>query len=206
MSLSIYQLKSRFQDFLRPLTTELYRRNITANQVTIFAMVISIIIGIGLCFAHSYPLLFLILPMWMFIRMALNAIDGMLAREFKQQSHFGAYLNELSDVIADAALFLPFAFLVGVNPYLIFSIIFIATLTEFSGVLGLMVGAERRYDGPMGKSDRAFVFGLIAFLWALNLIISDWINIALIIVLCLTIFTVINRIRCGLEQARKISN
>ena len=27
-----------------------------------------------------------------------------------------------------------------------------------------MVGASRRYDGPMGKSDRAFVFGALG-LW-----------------------------------------
>ena len=34
-------------------------------------------------------------------------------------------------------------------------------ITEFAGVLGPMVGASRRYDGPMGKSDRAFVFGAL---------------------------------------------
>lgn len=42
----------------------------------------------------------------MFLRMAPNAIDGMLAREFGQQSCLGAYLNELCDVVADSALFL----------------------------------------------------------------------------------------------------
>ena len=52
---------------------------------------------------------FLLLPLWLFLRMALNAIDGMLAREFGQQSALGAYLNELSDVVSDAALYLPFA-------------------------------------------------------------------------------------------------
>ena len=43
--------------------------------------------------------------------MALNALDGMLAREFGQQSRLGAYLNELTDVVADAALIAPFALL-----------------------------------------------------------------------------------------------
>ena len=46
----------------------------------------------------------------MFLRMAFNAIDGMLAREFGQQSALGAFLNELTDVVSDAALYLPFAF------------------------------------------------------------------------------------------------
>lgn len=47
--------------------------------------------------------------------MGLNAIDGMLAREFGQQSRLGAYLNELSDVIADAALYLSLASVPGAS-------------------------------------------------------------------------------------------
>ena len=43
--------------------------------------------------------------------MALNAMDGMLAREFGQQSALGGYLNEITDIVADAALYLPFAFI-----------------------------------------------------------------------------------------------
>ena len=39
--------------------------------------------------------------------MALNAIDGMLAREFNQKSRLGGYLNEITDVVSDAALYLP---------------------------------------------------------------------------------------------------
>ena len=41
--------------------------------------------------------------------MALNAIDGMLAREFGQKSALGGYLNEIGDVVSDAALYAPFA-------------------------------------------------------------------------------------------------
>ena len=35
-----------------------------------------------------------------------------------------------------------------------------ATLTEFCGVLGSALGGPRRYEGPMGKSDRALVIGI----------------------------------------------
>ncbi len=42
--------------------------------------------------------------------MALNAIDGMLAREFNQQSTLGAILNEVGDIISDAALYLALLF------------------------------------------------------------------------------------------------
>jgi len=37
---SIYQLKPAFQNFLRPFVRRLYQHGITANQVTLFAMLI----------------------------------------------------------------------------------------------------------------------------------------------------------------------
>ena len=86
-------------------------------------------------------------------------IEFLRAREFGQKSRLGAYLNELTDVVSDSALYLPFAFL---PPFSLLStgiVIVLAVLSEFAGVLGPVVGASRRYDGPMGKSDRAFVFG-----------------------------------------------
>ena len=199
--MSIYKLKSRFQDLLRPSVSWLYQRGVTANQVTLLAMVISLLVGGFLCLPSLSANWFFLLPIWMFLRMAFNAIDGMLAREFKQQSSLGAYLNELSDVIADAALFLPFALLVGIEPALVIGIIFLATLSEFAGVLGLMVGASRRYDGPMGKSDRAFVFGLLATLWPLNWLSTFWFNTILVITLLLLLITIINRVRRGLAES-----
>jgi CDP-diacylglycerol---glycerol-3-phosphate 3-phosphatidyltransferase len=99
----------------------------------------------------------------MFLRMALNAVDGMLAREHNQKSRLGAVLNELCDVLSDAALYLPLALVAGFDPALIVVIVLLATVSEMTGVLMQTLGASRRYDGPMGKSDRAFVFGALGF-------------------------------------------
>lgn len=200
MSLSVYQLKSRFQDLLRPLVTRLYQNGITANQVTVIAGVGSILLGALLCLL-PHPGLFALIPLWMFIRMALNAIDGMLAREFSQQSRLGAYLNELADIVSDAVLYLPFALLAGVEPALIIALTLLAIMSEYTGVLGVMVGADRRYDGPMGKSDRALVFGTLGLLVALGWLPAFWLNLvfsAAILLLCLTIF---NRVKSGLKQS-----
>ena len=59
---------------------------------------------------------FLLIPVWLLVRMALNAIDGMLAREFGQKSGLGAYLNEIGDVVSDAALYAPFALVAPFGP------------------------------------------------------------------------------------------
>lgn len=199
--ISIYSLKPRFQNLLRPLVRRLASRGVTANQVTLAAAVVSLLVA--LCVAWQAPLLwpFALIPVWMFLRMALNAIDGMLAREFGQQSRLGAYLNELCDVVADSALYLPFALIPGVPALLVVGVVLIAAFSEYAGVLGLMVGASRRYDGPMGKSDRAAVFGLLGAGVAVGVIDGTWVTVIMALVLVLLVYTLYNRVRRGLAQA-----
>ena len=199
--LSIYQLKPAFQNLLRPGVKRLYDRGVTANQVTLFAAVVSVLLGTLLLALPQHTWLFALIPLWMILRMALNAVDGMLAREFGQQSRLGAYLNELSDLIADSALFLPFALLPGVSPLLVVLVVLLALISEYAGVLGPMVGASRRYDGPMGKSDRAFCFGVLGAGVASGLLPAVWLNGLLALILALLLYTLYNRVRQGLAEA-----
>jgi CDP-diacylglycerol--glycerol-3-phosphate 3-phosphatidyltransferase len=203
--LSIYQLKPRFQNLLRPGVKLLYVRGVSANQVTLAAAMISLLLGILLATFHQHSWLFALVPLWMLLRMALNAVDGMLAREFAQQSRLGAYLNELCDLIADSALFLPFALLPGVSPLLVMLVVLFALISEYAGVLGPMIGASRRYDGPMGKSDRAFCFGVLGAGVASGLLPASWIDGLLAVILALLLYTLYNRVRQGLAEAAKPS-
>ncbi|MBC9252988.1 CDP-alcohol phosphatidyltransferase [Pseudomonas alcaligenes] len=202
---SIYQLKPRFQNLLRPGVTRLHARGVTANQVTLAAGLVSVLLGGLLALGSSHVWLFALLPLWMLLRMALNAVDGMLAREFGQQSKLGAYLNELCDVIADSALYLPFALLPGVSPLLVVLVVLLAVISEYAGVLGPMIGATRRYDGPMGKSDRAFCFGALGAGVACGLLPSSWINGLLAVILLLLLATLANRVRQGLAEVARTS-
>jgi CDP-diacylglycerol---glycerol-3-phosphate 3-phosphatidyltransferase len=211
--MTIYALKPKFQALLRPWVRGLYRLGVTANQVTLAACAISVALGLCLFFAAaranadgtSATRWFWLIPLWMFLRMAFNAIDGMLAREFGQQSKFGAYLNELTDVIADAALILPFAALApfaGLASVWVAAFALLAALGEFAGALGPTVGATRRYDGPMGKSDRAFVLGALALWIGLVGALPAW-AVWIFPALCaLTTWTVVRRVRNGLREAR----
>ncbi len=199
--MSIYALKGRFQDLLRPGVRGLYRAGITANTVTVLAAGVSLLVAAAVWrWAPLHPLLYLALPLWMLLRMALNAVDGMLAREFGQQSRLGAYLNELCDIVADAALYLSLLSVPGVNPTALWALTWMAAVCEYAGVLGVMVGASRRYDGPMGKSDRAFVIGLIGVLLA-----SGWIDGAIVgwiawAAAALCVLTSWRRVRQGLAE------
>ncbi len=198
--MSIYALKSRFQNMLRPAVTGLYRRGITANQVTLFACLLSVVLGGVLTLFADLPWLFYLLPLWLFLRMALNAADGMLAREFQQQSRLGGYLNEISDVLADAALYLPFAFIAPFSAWQIAFFIWLATMTEFCGVLGEVHGNGRRYEGPLGKSDRAFLFGVLALIYALFGALPNLFYGLLWVVIAGLIYTCYRRVQTGLSK------
>lgn len=197
--ISIYQLKPRFQAILRPAVRALAASGVTANAVTLLAMFVSLALATWLYLSGPrQTTLFLLLPLWMFLRMALNAIDGMLAREFGQKSALGAYLNELTDVVSDAALYLPFVEIAPFGWGSVGSLIFLSSVSEMAGALGPMVGAPRQYDGPMGKSDRAFLFGALGLWLGLAGSLPDWLFWLLPIACAAIVLNIINRIRSGL--------
>jgi len=199
--MSIYGLKPRFQALLRPATRTLCNAGVTANQVTLAACILSIAVAAVILLNPERPRLFLLVPLWFFLRMALNAIDGMLAREFGQASKLGAYLNEITDVLSDAALYLPFAFVPGSSLAAVALVIGLSIISEYAGVLGLMVKASRRYDGPMGKSDRAFVFGALGLAIGLGAAVAAAMPWVLGVVAVLVAVTIVNRVRRGLAEA-----
>ncbi|MBS0426177.1 MAG: CDP-alcohol phosphatidyltransferase family protein [Proteobacteria bacterium] len=198
--MSIYQLKPRLQALLRPLVGRLARAGVTANQVTVAACAVSVALGVWLFFAAPGRWAFALVPLWMFLRMAFNAIDGMLAREHGQKSTLGAFLNELTDVLSDAALYAPFALVAPFSGFWVGAVIVLAGLSEFAGALGPTVGASRRYDGPMGKSDRAFVFGALGLYVALGWPLAGWAAWGMPLLAALVAWTIANRIRRTLAE------
>jgi len=197
---SIYQLKPAFQGVLRPLVRGLAGLGVTANQVTVAGVALSAGAGatIALWPEARWPLL-LLAPV-LLVRMALNAIDGMLAREHGMKSSLGAVLNEMGDVVADAALYLPLARVPGFPPALVVAVVLLSVFTEMTGVVCVQIGASRRYDGPVGKSDRAFLFGALGLLLGLGVPAGRWVTGVLAVAAALLAWTTINRARRGLGE------
>ena len=75
---TIYDLKPKFQAMLRPIVNLLATKGITPNQVTLAALLLSIFAGLMIALSHGALWSLLMIPFIMFIRMAMNAIDGIL--------------------------------------------------------------------------------------------------------------------------------
>jgi CDP-diacylglycerol--glycerol-3-phosphate 3-phosphatidyltransferase len=192
--MTLYAVKPRFQDLLRPAVGRLAAAGVKANQITVAAAVGSVVCGAVVAAFAAHPAIFALIPAWLFVRMALNAADGMLAREFSQESQLGFYLNEIADVVSDAALYAPFALIAPFGAFGIALVIVLSLLTEFAGVLAAAAGTARRYDGPMGKSDRAVVFGALGLWIAIAGALPSWIRWLIPILVILLVLTVVNRV------------
>jgi CDP-diacylglycerol--glycerol-3-phosphate 3-phosphatidyltransferase len=200
---TLYDIKPQFQALLRPLVARLAAAGMSANQITVGATILSLAGG-ALCLVApgNRPVLGIIAALLAF-RMGLNAIDGMLAREHNQKSRAGLIYNEVGDIVSDAGLYLPLGIALqpfGVSIRLMIGFAFAAFLTEFAGVLGPHLGASRRYDGPMGKSDRAIGIAILAALLALGVPGGAWVSVVIAVMAVLALWTTFRRARAILDE------
>ena len=106
----------------------------------------------------------MLLPVVLFARMALNAIDGMLAREHDMKSRSARCSTKSATWSRMPRFTCRWPWFPACARRWSSAVVLLAVIGEMTGVVGVQIGASRRYDGPMGKSDRAFVFGALALL------------------------------------------
>lgn len=192
---TIYNLKPKFQGLLRPFVGYLAKIGVTANTVTCAACGLSLLLAVAMVLNPTNATV-----LWLFIgfgalRMAMNAIDGMLAREFNQASPLGAVLNETTDGINDAALYLALGLHSSVPFAWVAVLVAVALVSEIAGLAHTLNDRPRCYAGPFGKSDRAVFFAGIALLLVLQVAVEDWVGWVLAGAILLSCVTVVNRIR-----------
>jgi len=104
------------------------------------------------------------MPAFLFLRMVLNALDGMIANETNSKSAMGSVLNELCDVVSDLALFSAFALVLPVTLWIWWLLVILSLMTEFIALAVYQASGIRPFSGPFGKSDRALFLGTLAVL------------------------------------------
>lgn len=198
---TLYDIKPWFQSLLRPKVDELAAHGLTANEVTLATLGMSLAVGALLWLFPNSSIVLLLLVVALGLRMALNAVDGMLAREHGQKSALGALLNEIADLASDAALYMPLALVDGVPAALAIIAASLGLVVEGAGLAAVQIGAPRGYQGPMGKSDRALAFGLLAFLLALGLAGTLLSSLILLVIIALAVWTIFNRVNAALDHS-----
>ena len=192
--ISVYQLKPKFQALLQPLLQRLRKWGVSPNLLTLMGILLSLAMGIYALYGDR-TIALILLPIVLLLRMALNALDGMMARQYNLQSKMGALLNEIGDVVSDIVLYYPLYVLFAMDQVWIMCFLLLSVLNEFAGLLGQALDGARRYDGPMGKSDRALVVGVLSLLFLFKAPIYGYLTWIWMVVFCLLIWSTLKRLR-----------
>ncbi len=82
----------------------------------------------------------------------------------------------------------------GVRPVLVVLVVIEGIISEMTGVVAVQIGSERALaDGPLGKSDRAFLFGFIGLLLGCGVKTGLWLDGLLVAAIVLLLLTIVNR-------------
>tara|TARA_B110000438_G_scaffold37758_1_gene37505 strand:+ start:275 stop:874 length:600 start_codon:yes stop_codon:yes gene_type:complete len=183
--ISVYKIKPKFQKLLLPLLLLLRKIGVTPNHITVFSIIFSFFLGFLLLNASENNFLYLLVALGLLLRMALNALDGMMAKNYNLQSKSGEVLNEIGDIFSDVAIYFPLLYFESLRFEYVVIFIILSIINEFCGVLAKIISGERRYDGPMGKSDRALFIGLLCIFLFFTIEVYHFLNYVLILTIVL---------------------
>ena len=174
--ISIYKIKPKFQKLLIPILKLLRGLRISPNAITIFSIILSFALSYFFWNNSDNSLYLLIVAFGLFLRMMLNALDGMMARIYNLQSKLGEILNEVGDIVSDVAIYFPLILFESLRIEIAIIFILLTIINEFCGLMAKVISRKRRYDGPMGKSDRAFLIGIICIVYYFTNGLNPYIN------------------------------
>ena len=143
------------------------------DAVTVAAVPVQLAMAIALVAGIRHPWAWLTVVPLAVVLMAVNALDGSLARATRTHSVRGAVLNELVDRGGDLII-LGAGFLV-VPTAIAFAAFASVAVSELAALVGWASTGERTFAGPMGKPDRdaaVAVGASTAVFWAPSLAAS----------------------------------
>tara|TARA_B100000609_G_C17123960_1_gene386531 strand:- start:328 stop:924 length:597 start_codon:yes stop_codon:yes gene_type:complete len=197
--ISTYKIKPAFQKLLMPLLVLLRKCGFTPNLLTVLAIVLSLGLGYVFSEASTNETFYLYVALGLLFRMMLNALDGMMARIYNLQSISGEILNEVGDIVSDVVIFYPLLLIEELDFGLSFGFIILSIINEFSGVLAKSISGERRYDGPMGKSDRASLVGVLCLLFYFGFEVGPYLNYVFGVAVFMVIISTLIRLKNAIK-------
>jgi phosphatidylglycerophosphate synthase len=118
------------------------------------------------CFWKSgrHPGLLFVAPLFCYLRLWFNMLDGMVALASGKASWRGEILNDLPDRVSDVLIFAGVAHSGWMNPFIGYWAAIFALLTAYVGMFGQAVGVQREFSGMMSKPWRMVTLGAGAWI------------------------------------------
>src|SRR5215471_6263704 len=151
--------------------------------------------------------LLIIAPLFCYLRLWFNMLDGMVAVAANKASRRGEILNDLPDRISDVIIFAGVAHSGLMNPLIGYWAAILAVLTSYVGLFGQALGVQRQFGGVMSKPWRMVALHCGAWLTfflapqsSATFTILDWTCLVVIAGCVETIVVRLKRITAALQD------
>jgi phosphatidylglycerophosphate synthase len=140
------------------------RNRIHPDAISYLSIVAAAIAAILFWKSGRHPALLLFAPLFCYLRLWFNMLDGMVALAAGKASWRGEILNDLPDRVSDVVIFAGAAHSGWMNPVIGYWAAIFALLTAYVGMFGQAVGVHREFSGVMSKPWRMVVLHLGAWI------------------------------------------
>ena len=185
------------------------RHGIHPDAISYLSIVAALIAAICFWKSGTRRWLLIIAPLFCYLRLWFNMLDGMVAVAAGKASRRGEILNDLPDRISDIVIFVGVAHSGLMNPFIGYWAAIFAVLTSYVGLFGQALGVQREFGGIMSKPWRMVALHAGAWLtffvgaqWSATFTIFDWTCFVVIAGCVETIVVRLKRITSALQDKR----
>jgi len=185
------------------------RHGIHPDVISYLSLVASLIAAVCFWKSGATRWLLIIAPLFCYLRLWFNMLDGLVAFVARKASRRGEIVNDLPDRISDIVIFVGVGHSGLMNPLLGYWAAIFAILTSYVGLFGQALGVQRQFAGMMSKPWRMVVLHVgawLAFFLApqsfANFTILDWTCLVVVTGCVETIVVRLKRITAALQDRR----
>jgi len=183
------------------------RRGIHPDAISYLSIVAALIAAICFWKSGRIPWLLIIAPLFCYLRLWFNMLDGLVAFAAGKASRRGEILNDLPDRISDVVIFVGLAHSGLMNPLIGYWAAILAVFTSYVGLFGQALGVQRQFGGVMSKPWRMVALHCGAWLTffsapqsSATFTIFDWTCLVVIAGCVETIVVRLKRITAALQD------
>jgi phosphatidylglycerophosphate synthase len=148
-------LKTRSQAWVPKLAKKLVEAGYTPNQISLLSIVFAALAAASFLLSRRWPILLILAPIGIQLRLGCNLLDGVMAVEGGLKSKTGDLFNDIPDRFADVLILASAGFTIG-QPALGWIAAILAVLTAYLRLLGGSLGLPQDFSGPLAKQHRMF--------------------------------------------------